>query len=562
MQTGGIRSRGVAAIPDEERLDGWKAIANFLGRERSTAIRWAKQRGLPVHRVPGGRTGTVYALRSELDAWLSGDREEPAVSAPPVDPPAKDVPKAADRRDGTRVLLAALAAFAALLAILFFRQAAAADPPVSVAATASLPAGRDTLEFARGLNADLARFANASPDLAVFEGEPGAAPTTAYAVRTEIERANATMIATARLISVEDGQVIWAHRFEQSGPSLAALRERVAASIVGLLRCSFGGLASERAKARVADLQQIMAICFNLDNDDLAAATVHAQQLTRTNPELGLGWAILATIEGYLAGQGNHALQAQAVADSQRAAAIAPGNVSTWVALAAASGQGPTNPQALHVIDEALRMHPNDPRLLNFRSVILFNLGYVQASAADALQSVRSDPSSFNGRDIAVRRLAATGRTEEALQLQAENEDLWPGHPEILANRAQLASNEPGVDANAAAIARYEREFAATPQVAYLLARLYEQAGDRRTALAWLARAPVDNALQQWSLLFWPAAAGLRTEPAFFDKMARLGLVSWWVARGQWPDFCAQTDLKYDCAERSKGVGQAPQPGP
>ncbi|MEE4451176.1 tetratricopeptide repeat protein [Novosphingobium resinovorum] len=52
-----------------ERLDGWKRIAAHFGRERSTAIRWARDRGLPVHRMPGGRTGTVYAWRHELDHW-------------------------------------------------------------------------------------------------------------------------------------------------------------------------------------------------------------------------------------------------------------------------------------------------------------------------------------------------------------------------------------------------------------------------------------------------------------------------------------------------------------
>lgn len=50
-----------------DRLDGWKSIAAYLGRDRMTAIRWAKERTLPVHRLPGGKTATVYALKSELD---------------------------------------------------------------------------------------------------------------------------------------------------------------------------------------------------------------------------------------------------------------------------------------------------------------------------------------------------------------------------------------------------------------------------------------------------------------------------------------------------------------
>jgi len=65
----------------EDRLDGWKAIGNFLNRDRTTALRWAKERRLPVHRIPGGGTSSVYALRSELALWLAGDGEGDGVPA-------------------------------------------------------------------------------------------------------------------------------------------------------------------------------------------------------------------------------------------------------------------------------------------------------------------------------------------------------------------------------------------------------------------------------------------------------------------------------------------------
>ncbi|SEH11349.1 Tetratricopeptide (TPR) repeat [Sphingopyxis sp. YR583] len=57
------------------RIDGWKSIGAHFGRDRTTAIRWARERGLPVHRLPGGKTGTVYALRDELDAWAASLRD-------------------------------------------------------------------------------------------------------------------------------------------------------------------------------------------------------------------------------------------------------------------------------------------------------------------------------------------------------------------------------------------------------------------------------------------------------------------------------------------------------
>src|SRR5579862_4506628 len=52
------------------RIDSWKAIARYLGRDERTVRRWERDRGLPVRRVPGGRGGTVFAYSSEIDAWL------------------------------------------------------------------------------------------------------------------------------------------------------------------------------------------------------------------------------------------------------------------------------------------------------------------------------------------------------------------------------------------------------------------------------------------------------------------------------------------------------------
>ena len=52
------------------RLDCWKEIAVYLGKGERTVKRWEVDRGLPVHRVPGGGRASVYALSSELDEWL------------------------------------------------------------------------------------------------------------------------------------------------------------------------------------------------------------------------------------------------------------------------------------------------------------------------------------------------------------------------------------------------------------------------------------------------------------------------------------------------------------
>ncbi len=74
----------------EGRLDSWKEIATYLGRGIRTVQRWEREEGLPVHRLTHDKRGSIYARRSELDAWWESRRL--TLTAPPasgaVDAPA------------------------------------------------------------------------------------------------------------------------------------------------------------------------------------------------------------------------------------------------------------------------------------------------------------------------------------------------------------------------------------------------------------------------------------------------------------------------------------------
>jgi Tol biopolymer transport system component len=84
----------------EDRLDSWKEIAAYLKRDVTTVQRWEKREGMPVHRHLHDRMGSVYASRTDLDAWMrsrnlrtgqgSGNNDvspDPPVTDPPVTPP-------------------------------------------------------------------------------------------------------------------------------------------------------------------------------------------------------------------------------------------------------------------------------------------------------------------------------------------------------------------------------------------------------------------------------------------------------------------------------------------
>ena len=73
------------------RIDSWKEIAAFFGRDERTVKRWEKERGLPVHRIPGGSRGSVFAFAEELTAWLeASEATQPADSRRPETQPASE----------------------------------------------------------------------------------------------------------------------------------------------------------------------------------------------------------------------------------------------------------------------------------------------------------------------------------------------------------------------------------------------------------------------------------------------------------------------------------------
>jgi hypothetical protein len=87
----------VQGHPDD-RLDSWKKIASYLKRDVSTVQRWERREAMPVHRHLHDKLGSVFAYRSELDAWWGSRRarltqtEAAGAALPPNDSPPDSTP--------------------------------------------------------------------------------------------------------------------------------------------------------------------------------------------------------------------------------------------------------------------------------------------------------------------------------------------------------------------------------------------------------------------------------------------------------------------------------------
>ncbi len=60
--------------PPEDRLDSWKEIAAYLGRDMTTVQRWEKREGMPVHRHLHDSDGLGIRVRGRN--WTRGRAAE------------------------------------------------------------------------------------------------------------------------------------------------------------------------------------------------------------------------------------------------------------------------------------------------------------------------------------------------------------------------------------------------------------------------------------------------------------------------------------------------------
>jgi len=90
MSLNNVQTKPASGTP-QERLDSWKEIAAYLKRGARTVQRWEREEGLPVHRLQHDKLGSVYAYRSELDAWWASRGQQLKEEAPAGEKPEASV---------------------------------------------------------------------------------------------------------------------------------------------------------------------------------------------------------------------------------------------------------------------------------------------------------------------------------------------------------------------------------------------------------------------------------------------------------------------------------------
>lgn len=264
----------VQAPRPSRRLDSWKEIARYLARDVRTAIRWEKERGLPIHRVPGGRKNAVFAFAETLDAWLMAD-----VAPSP----------------------------ARLLAVLPFANGAA-DPTVDAVCDGLTEALINRLAQTQALRvmarSSVARYRGADLDMRAAGRALGVPVVVTGVVRQE----RGEIAVNAELVDVRSGVQLWGARHAQPAHAMWTLEVQIVEAIAdGLsLHLTAGEHARlTRESTRNADALRLYwrgrQAFQQMSGEGFQEAIACYQKAVELDPGYGKAHAALAETYGYLA---------------------------------------------------------------------------------------------------------------------------------------------------------------------------------------------------------------------------------------------------------------------
>jgi TolB-like protein/tetratricopeptide (TPR) repeat protein len=381
-----------------DRLESWKEIAAYLRRGVRTAVRWEKEEGLPVHRHVHHTLGSVYALKSELEAWRDGRRERSGGAVKAV---VGSAPQPA-----TRVLIAILpfenlsgaagqAYFADGLTEEMISQLGRFSPD-----TLSVIA-RTTMMQYKGVKGttSIRRIAKELKVDYVMEGS----------VRCEGERVR----VTAQLIDGRDQTPRWSGTYEQPLRSILGLQRDLAADIGREIRLK---LSPER-RPPIGPIHPV-------------------------KPE-----AYVAHLKGrHLLSAFTPASVRRSVAHFKRSINAEPTYAPAYASLAEAYEQFPiwadapaiqTVPLALKAAEQALLRDPHLPEAYVALGLIHANYLWDWLVAERHYQrALELNPSSSSARQWYGEFLGAMGRTDEALVILERSKSDDPLSLGIVASRA------------------------------------------------------------------------------------------------------------------------------
>jgi DNA-binding winged helix-turn-helix (wHTH) protein/tetratricopeptide (TPR) repeat protein/TolB-like protein len=435
----------------------------------------------------------------------------------------------------------------------------------------------------------------AHPDEALYRG-----PGVAHAARksaigylldgeTLIERGD--IVVHAELIDARNNLTLWSREFRRVEAESEPMLDQIAIHAAYVLRCAFVTRRSKAGRLEPDALAAFVKACdlINLYDGGRNETLQSAKAVTVRAPRFSAGWSMYAMAAArtslFAAPEEAEALRAEAGDAIECALKLDRRNPAAYLARAVLAAPRDGWLQYERLIRRALAADPEFADAHAMLGDLYLQAGRMQDAVNSYQRAVDADPLSPMNQTNLVPALSGLRRQEQAAAVRDRLYRIWPNSPRVWMHRLHNAAFPGKVEDAANVLAGIDRapfkmeadELAAFRQ--YLTAKVSGDPSERRRAaeryveLALAGRfdtAPAISALSEigeldrafllareylgkpfantW-VFFSPPTEAMRADPRFIPLLAATGLVDFWTQTGQWPDFCYDPDLPYNCRE-------------
>jgi len=506
----------------EDLLDSWKEIAAYLHRDVKTVQRWEKREGMPVHRHVHDKRGSVYALSSELDAWLQSrklrleEEEAECRAEAPTVTEAEHEPNATRRR--RRWLLLGGVAALGLLAVSYVmtrRHAVGATRP-KITSLAVLPlknlSGDPTQEYlADGMTESLIGRLSAIHDLRVisrtsamhFKDTLLSVPEIAQAlgvdaiVEGSVIREGNRIRVHAQLIRGATDEHFWSESYDRDLKDVLALESDVTQSIARKVEVTVTGEEHERitavrsVKPEVYEsyLKGVFAAQKSESRASMEESIGYFEEAIKRDPTFAPAYVGVAASYDELGtvfiGAPPEETRAKVMSATRKALELDPELADAHLLLAHMQALQWQWAEAEAEFKRALKLNPSDATAQSRFAAWLLCQGRTDEALAWTQRAREHDPLAVSGADIGWILFHAR-RYDEAIHELRSELAVQPDQPTVLwyLGFALIAKGQPEE-----AIPVLEKSVAGSnrsPGPIGVLVRAYAQAGRRTDALRLL----------------------------------------------------------------------------
>jgi TolB-like protein/Tfp pilus assembly protein PilF len=562
----------------DERLESWKEIAAYLRRSVRTVHRWEKEEGLPVHRHLHKRLGTVYAFKSEIDAWW---QTRPQLESQP------DTPSEGASRSWRTSAAIAFGVVAVLLAGITWDPRSASAPPVGKAMLAVLPfnnlsASPNQEYFSDGLTEQMItelgslepgrlgviarstamHYKGTKKTIREIGEELGVDYVLEGSVRREVDRVR----VSAQLIRVRDQTHVWAQSYDRSLMSILALQQDVAEDIAGAVRLKLAPRAARREPNPEAYESYLRGRYFvlRMTQDSVKQGVELLEHAVQLDPGYAPAYAALSQAYAHLAivaGVPPADAMPRSGAAARKAVELDAGLADGYTALGSYLHDYEWNwREAEGAYQRALELNPSHAEAQHFYAMLQAYMGRFDEAVAATRRARRIDPLSLPLNAGVAVVLYLSRRYDDAIAESKHALEMDPNFPlayvvlgsayvekrmyadaiDVLMKGKNVSGGMPDFEALIGyAYARLGRRAEAATHLdvlrqrarreyvpPFILATVHMGLGERDQALAELERAYDDRSWFVPMLNVNPLFDSLRADPRFAALMRRLNLLS------------------------------------